>query len=123
MSFPDSLSRLCSRPRWDSGLPTLAVHIRLTVETNRRLWYPAICARRFTDAAEERMPLVEDGELDSAIRVEKRRAAREAVAASGVVPDSVNVSRLIERLMDGYDKRLRPNYKGQPMLSIPSIVV
>ena len=26
--------------------------------------------------------------------------------------DSANVSRLIESLMRGYDKRLRPNYKG-----------
>ena len=69
------------------------------------------------------MPLVEDGELDSTISVEKRRTAREAVSAAaasgGVVPDSANVSRLIERLMRGYDKRLRPNYKGQPTRFIP----
>jgi len=68
------------------------------------------------------MPLVEDGEADSAISSEKRRTAREAVSAGGVVPDSANVSRLIERLMDGYDKRLRPNYKGQPLRFMPLLV-
>jgi len=76
---------------------------------------PAICRCRFTDAAEDRMPLVEDGEAGSVISVEKKkRTAREAVAAADVAADSSNVSQLIERLMNGYDKRLRPNYKGQP---------
>jgi len=60
------------------------------------------------------MPLVEDGEAGSVISVEKKkRTAREAVAAADVAADSSNVSQLIERLMNGYDKRLRPNYKGQ----------
>jgi len=61
------------------------------------------------------MPLTEDGAADSIISAEKRRSAREAVSAADLAPDSANVSRLIERLMRGYDKRLRPNYKGRPM--------
>jgi len=73
--------------------------------------------RRFTDAAEERMQLAEDGEADSVVRAEKQRTAREAASADGVVSDSTNVSILIERLMRGYDKRLRPNYKGRLMRS------
>jgi len=72
-------------------------------------------AYRFTDDAEERMPLTEDGESDSVISAEKQRAAREAVSAVDMSTDSANVSRLIERLMRGYDKRLRPNYKGRLM--------
>ncbi|ESO09523.1 hypothetical protein HELRODRAFT_73348 [Helobdella robusta] len=38
-------------------------------------------------------------------------------ASSGLVftGESANVSRLIESLMKGYDKRLRPNYKGNPV--------
>ena len=69
---------------------------------------------RFNDDGEERMPLSEDGEPDGIISaVERRRTAREA--ASTVATDSANVSRLIERLMRGYDKRLRPNYKGRLM--------
>jgi len=78
---------------------------------------------RFTDDAEERMPLTEDGESDSVISAEKRRTAREAVSAADMAPtDSANVSRLIERLMRGYDKRLRPNYKGRLMRFILIVV-
>jgi len=40
---------------------------------------------------------------------------REAVSAAGDESDNAKVSRLIQRLMRGYDKRLRPNYKGRPM--------
>jgi len=73
-------------------------------------------SRRFMDAAEDRMQLAEDGEADSVISAEKQRTAREAVSAADVVvSDSANISRLIERLMRGYDKRLRPNYKGRRM--------
>jgi len=60
-------------------------------------------------------PLAEDEEAASVISTEKQRTAREAVSAAGLVSDSANVSRLIERLMYGYDKRLRPNYKGRPI--------
>ena len=70
---------------------------------------------RSADAAEERMQLAEDGEADSVINAQKRRSAREAVSEAGIPPDSTNVSILIERLMSGYDKRLRPNYKGRPL--------
>lgn len=71
--------------------------------------------RRFTDGAEERMQLAEDGEAARVVSTGKQRTAREAAAsASSVVSDSTNVSILIERLMRGYDKRLRPNYKGIP---------
>jgi len=37
------------------------------------------------------------------------RARQQAVYYEG---ESANVSYLIENLMTGYDKRLRPNYKG-----------
>jgi len=61
------------------------------------------------------MPLSEDGEAEGVISgapaAERRRTAREAVSTVATT-DSGNVSRLIERLMRGYDKRLRPNYKG-----------
>ena len=69
--------------------------------------------RRFKDVADERMQLAEDGEADSVISAEKQRTAREAASAASVVSDSTNVSILIESLMSGYDKRLRPNYKGR----------
>jgi len=65
---------------------------------------------------------VEDGDAASAINVERRRTAREAVSAADDVPDSANVSRLIEKLMLGYDKRLRPNYKGQSQPKFPFCV-
>jgi len=109
-SVPDS--------EWGIQAPHTPVYIRLIAETNRRSGIRQF-ARRFTDGAEDRMPLVEDGELDGAISyVDKRRTAREAVSATGVVRDSANVSRLIERLMSGYDKRLRPNYKGRPLTAL-----
>ena len=66
------------------------------------------------------MPLAESGESDRVISVEKQRSAREAASKAGSDADSADVSRLIERLMRGYDKRLRPNYKGQPIRSVPT---
>jgi len=70
---------------------------------------------RFTDAAEERVSLAEDREADRVVSAERQRTAREAVSAAGDESDNAKVSRLIQRLMRGYDKRLRPNYKGRPM--------
>lgn len=44
---------------------------------------------------------------------ERRRRRRSAFGVDRYIGNSANVSLLLDRLMGGYDKRLRPSYHGQ----------